>query len=103
MPRQAQFAAHLDGVAARGDALELDSFSQFRPFGAVEAGEEIEIPPRAPEFSVGDGFEPDLFLFADRALDFGVFDLLEIVGADFAFRASGACLLQAGRSEQAAD
>ena len=44
--------------------------------GAVEAPEEIEMPPRAAELAVGDGFEADVLLLLDDALDLAVLDRL---------------------------
>ena len=47
---------------------------------AVEAPEEIEMPPRAAEFAVGHRLQPDFFLLLDDALDLAVFDGLQISG-----------------------
>src|SRR5919106_3073556 len=70
---------------------------------AIEAPEEIEMPPGAAEFAVGHRFEPELFLLPDQPLDLTVFDRLELGGADLAFGAPGARLLERFRPQQAAD
>ena len=41
---------------------------------AVEAPEEVEVPPRAAELAVGDPLKTELFLFADHALDLAILD-----------------------------
>jgi hypothetical protein len=38
---------------------------------AIEAPEEIEMPPGAAEFAVGDRLQPGLFLLLDDPLDLG--------------------------------
>ena len=62
---------------------------------AVEAPEEIEMPPGAAEFAVGDRLQADLFLLLDDALDLAVFDRLQRGGVDLALGALLARLLQA--------
>jgi len=42
--------------------------------GAVEAPQEIEMPPRAAEFAVGDRREPDLLLLGYDAFDLAIFN-----------------------------
>ena len=70
---------------------------------AVEAPEEVEVPPGAAELAVGDRLQADLLLLLDDALDLAVLDRLERVGADLAFGASAARLVQRGGTQQAAD
>ncbi len=70
---------------------------------AVEAPEEIEMPPGAAEFAVGDRLQADRFLLLDDALDLAVFDRLERGGVDLALGVLLARLLQRGRAQQAAD
>ena len=71
--------------------------------GAVEAPEEIEMPPGAAELAVGDGLQADLLLLLDDALDLAVFDRLEVGGADLALGALCPRLLQRCGAQQAAD
>ena len=72
-------------------------------FGAVEAPEEIEMPPRAAELAVGDGMEADVLLLLDDALDLAVFDLLQLRGADLALGALGPRVMDRLGTQQAAD
>ena len=66
---------------------------------AVEAPEEIELPPGAAEFAVGDRLQADLFLLLDDALDLAVLDRLQRGGVDLALRAlARASFSAAGRS-----
>ena len=71
---------------------------------AVEAPQEIEMPPRAAEFAVGDRLQADLFLLLDDVLDLAVFDRLQLGGAVISplARRSRACF-QRGGPQQAAD
>jgi hypothetical protein len=72
-------------------------------FDAIEAPQEIEMPPRASEFAVGDRLQADLFLFADVALDFAAFDGGQFVGGNLAARSPCTRLLEGGGAEQATD
>jgi hypothetical protein len=65
------FVAGRDG--GKGDAAVHDV-----ALDAVEAPEEIEMPPRAAEFAVGDRLQPDRFLFFDDVFDLAVLDGLEL-------------------------
>ena len=61
------------------------------------------MPPGAAIFAVGDELHADLFLLPDQLLDLGVLDLLQVGGADLAFLALGAGLLQRLGAQEAAD
>ena len=64
MAGEADLAGHLDAFGARLHAREGDAALHHMALDAVEAPEEIEMPPRAAELAVGDGLQPDLFLLA---------------------------------------
>ena len=70
---------------------------------AVEAPEEIEMPPRAAELAVGDRLQADVLLLLDDALDLAVFDRLQRRRRDLALGALRARLMERGGTQQAAD
>src|SRR5258707_10907685 len=72
-------------------------------FDAIKAPQEIEMPPRAAEFPVRYGFQAALFLLADDALDFAVFDGGQLGGGNLSPRTSCAGVLEGGRAQQAPD
>ena len=103
MAGKADLAGDLDALVARRDAGEGDALVHHVLLDAVETPEEIEMPPGAAEFAVGDRLQADLFLLLDDALDLAVLDRLQRGSVDFAFGALLARLLQRGRTQQAAD
>ena len=84
-------------------ALELDLAFAKIGLDAGQRAKEIVIPECAAEFSVGDGFEADVFLAFDDGRDLAVFDCYELLGGNFAALALSARLLQWRRAQQAAD
>ena len=70
---------------------------------AVETPEEIEMPPGAAEFTVGDRSQPDIFLLRDDARDLAVFGRLQRRGIDRAAGVAGTRIAQRCRAQQAAD
>jgi hypothetical protein len=72
-------------------------------FDAVEAPEEIEMPPRAAEFAVGDRLQAALLLLPYDAFDLAVLDRLQRRRVDLAFGELRAGLLQRRGALQAAD
>src|SRR6185503_4394263 len=72
------------------------------PLDAIEAPEEIKMPPGTTELAVGGGLEPNLFLLANDALDLAIFHGLEIGRGNFTLGAFRARLFQGCRAEQAA-
>ena len=103
MAGKAELAGDLDALVAGGDAGERDAGVHDVLLDAVEAPEEIEMPPGAAELAVGDRLQADLLLLLDDALDLAVLDRLERGGVDLALGALRARLLQRGRTQQAAD
>ena len=83
-PRHAELAGHRDAFVAGIDRGELDAGVHDVLFGAIQAPEEIEMPPRATEFAVGDCLQPNLFLLLDDAFDLAVFDLRQLLRRDLA-------------------
>ena len=70
---------------------------------AVEVPEEIEMPPAAAVFSVGDGTEAEGLLFGYELGDFGVFDLAELPLGYPPLRKALPCLFEGIAPEEAAD
>ena len=58
----------LHAFIARRDRGKRDAGVHHVAFDAVEAPEEIEMPPRAAEFAVGDRLQADRFLLLDDRL-----------------------------------
>ena len=102
-PEKPILPVDLDALGLGLHAVELDAVGGCRGVDAVEASEEIEMPPRAAELAVGRELEPDLFLLLDDLLDLAVFDFLQLRGGDLAALALGARLLERRRAQQAAD
>ena len=50
------------------------------------AQKKVEVPPRAPELTIGDGGKADALLFLDDALDLTVFDGSQGRSVDLACR-----------------
>ena len=103
MAGEADLAGHLDAFGARLHRREGDASRHHVALDAVEAPEEIEMPPRAAELAVGHGLQADLFLALDDAFDLAVFDRLEVGRRNLALGALRARLAQRGRAQQAAD
>ena len=103
MAGEADLAGDLHALGARLHRREGDAFAHHVALDAVEAPEEIEMPPRAAELAVGDGLQADVFLALDDALDLAVFDRLQVGGRDLALGALLARLAQRGGAQQAAD
>ena len=85
------------------DAVELDAVVGGVALDPGQAFEEIEMPPRAPVFAVGDRLKADLFLLLDDLLDLAVLDLLELRGGDGAGLALRARVFDGRRAQDAAD
>ena len=87
-PGHAELAGDLDAFVARvrPPAKAMPAVHDVL-LGAVEAPEEIEMPPRAAELAVGDRLQADVLLLLDDALDLAVLDRLQRVGRDLALGA----------------
>ena len=64
---EAELADDARALRPRLQALECDALLHHVAFGAVEAPEEVEVPPGAAELAVGDGLQADLLLLLDHA------------------------------------
>ncbi len=103
MVGEAELAFDADALCLGLHALKLDTVIRRTDFDAVEHAEEIEMPPRAAEFTVGRELEPDLLLLLDDLLDLAVLDRGEVSRTDLALFPFGARLLQRRRAQNAAD
>src|SRR5262249_16017652 len=103
MPGEPELADHADALRLGLDALELDAVVGLVELDPVKHGEEIEVPPRAPEVAVARKLQSDLLLLLDHVPDLAVLDLLELGVRDLALLAPGARLLEGGGTQEAAD
>jgi hypothetical protein len=103
MAGKADLAVDLDRLGLGLHAVELDAAIGGVERDAVEAAEEIEMPPRAAEFAVGGELQPDVFLLLDDLLDLAVFNLPELGRRDCAAGAFDARDLERRGAQQAAD
>ncbi|MNP42591.1 hypothetical protein D3C76_1363670 [compost metagenome] len=53
------------------------------PFYTVKSPEEVEVPPRAAEFTIGYRLKTHLFLFLHELNDFVVLYFLQLLGSNF--------------------
>jgi len=103
MAREADLAGDLDALRLGLDARELDAVLGRERADAVEAAEEVEVPPRATELAVGRALQADVLLLFDDSRDLAVFDRFQGLGGDLARLVPGARLLERGGPQQAAD
>src|SRR5262245_50837056 len=100
---EAEFADDARALRPGLHTLERNALLHHVAFGAVEAPQEVEVPPGAAELAVGDRLEPDLLLLLDHALDLAILDRLERGRIYPALGVLLARLLQRCRTQQAAD
>src|SRR6516164_95913 len=91
---KSQLALDADALRLGLHAVELDAVVERVNLDPVEHAEEIEMPPRAAELSVGRELETGLLLFFDDLPDLAILDLLELGPADLTPLALRACFLQ---------
>ena len=103
MSGETDLAGDLDAFVARRHRGEGDAAIHDMALDAVEPPQEVEMPPGAAEFAVGDRLQAGRFLLLDDVLDGAVLDRFEFGGADLAFGAALARCFQRGRPQQAAD
>jgi GNAT superfamily N-acetyltransferase len=96
-------AGDLQTLVARGHCGEGDAGVHHIFLDAVETPEEVEMPPRAAEFAIGNRLQTDLFLLAYDAFDLAVLDRFQRRGIDRALGELGARVPQRRRAQQAAD
>ena len=102
MAREVDLAGNPERFRLGVDAVEFDR-RRADLLDALQAPEEIEMPPRAAKLAVGRELESDRLLSLDGALNLAVLDRLERRGVDLALGEFDARLLQRGRAQQAAD
>ncbi len=99
MVGESDLAGDFDAFVARRHRGKGDAGVHDMALDAVEAPQEIEMPPRAAEFAVGDGLQANRLLLFDDVFDLAVLDRFELSGADLAFGAPLArCFSAAGRN-----
>src|ERR1700720_4792542 len=101
--KPAEFAVEPQQDRPRLRSLELELALAVVRFDAVEPDQEIGLPGGAAVFTIGDGVEADLFLFADQLGDFLVLDRFPRIGVDFAAIALAARLFERRGTQQTAD
>ena len=97
MPVKTDSAGHCDGSRFRLYPVKLDAMLAFNQFHAVQTGKVIEMPPRTPEFPVGNGLQAGGFLARDHFTDTFIFGRFEGVCICFAVFIVGAGGFQPGR------
>src|SRR5262249_17505054 len=103
MAREADLAGDPDALRLGLDPGELDAVVGRERGDAVEAAEEIEMPPRAAELAVGRALQADVLLLLDDGRDLAVLCRAQRLGRDLAALMLGARLLERGGPQQAAD
>src|SRR6185295_9318602 len=75
----------------------------LRQLHAVEAVQEVDVPPVTAELAVGDRRDADRLLQRDHVADAAVLHCVELGRGDLAFLRLGARLMQLVRTQQTAD
>ena len=96
MAGKAELAGDAYSFVAGRDRGKSDPGVHDMAFDAVEAPEEIEVPPGAAEFAVADRLQADRLLFSDDVFDLAILDRPERVGRDLALGAALARGFQRG-------
>src|SRR5439155_7483569 len=84
-------------------ALELHAEALGRRLHPVEAADEVDVPPVAPELAVRHRLQADRLLKGDGAADAAILHRAQRGPVDLAARRAGARLVQLGWTQQAAD
>ncbi len=101
--RPADLANNVHGLGLGLDAVEGDAVIELHQFAAIEAGQEIEVPPRAAELTIGRGLQTDILLLLQDDLDLAILDRAQLIVGDPARGVLGARLLEGSGAQQAAD
>jgi hypothetical protein len=94
--READFAVDAHTGRSRRRADETRAEVGLVLGNAVEPPEEIEVPPRSPQLSIGDAAQPQFSLLRDDALDLSILDGLQARGIERAFRVAATRRLERG-------
>ena len=100
---EADLAHDLDDGGGRGRALERSAGRGEAGFHAFEPAEKVPVPRRPAELAVGYGFEADVLLADDGALDRLILDCREFGRAQVARGMALAGVLDLGWPQQASD
>jgi hypothetical protein len=103
MTGEADLAVDLQRVRLGLHAVKLNAVVGQVEGHAVEAAEEIKVPPGAAKLAVGGDFQPDFLLLSDRPFDLAVFDRPQRFRANLVALPLGARLFQRRRPQQASD
>src|ERR1700730_8758515 len=103
MAGEADLAGDLGAFVARPRRGKRDAGLHDGLLDTVEAPEEIEVPPRAAEFAVGDRLQAGRLLLPDDVLDLAVFPRSQLIRRDLALGAALARRFQRRGPQQAAD
>jgi hypothetical protein len=101
--KRAQLVVHSQHHGLRIDALKLDLPLAEVSLHPGQRSEKIVVPERAPEFTVGDGPQSDVFLSADCRRDLAILDRPEFIGGDFVSFPPGTSFFQRLGAQKAAD
>ena len=100
---EVELARDLQAFGLGVHAVELDALIDRHALAALQAPEEVEVPPGAAELAVGDELEADRLLLGDQLADLLVLHGGELRGRDGALGVFGARLLERRGAQQAAD
>src|ERR1700761_4499586 len=101
--REIDLADHAYRIVTGLHARELDAHVGVKQLAPGEMAEEIEMPPGAAEFTVGRELQPGRGLAVYDLLDLNVLGLAQLGGGDLALLEFRTRLLDARRTQQAAD
>src|SRR5205823_3990065 len=82
MGGEPELAGDAHALGPRLHALELDPLARRVALDAIEALQKIEVPPGAPELSVGGGQQSDVLLLPDHGRDLPILDVIELAGGE---------------------
>ena len=74
MAGEAQLSRHPHGARLGLGALELDALGRLVTFDALQALEEVEMPPGTPELAIGRRLQADRLLARDDLADLRILD-----------------------------
>src|SRR5215470_1166701 len=102
MTRKAEPAYHTRALRAGLHGSERNALVHFVALDTIESPNEIKMPPRAAQFTVGDRLQADFFLLSDNTFDFAVFESGQLGSAELSPAPTRARLFECGGAQQAA-
>ena len=103
MAGETQLPRYPHGAGLGLGALELDALGRLITFDTLQALEEVEMPPGAPELAVGGRLQADRLLAGDDLADLRILDAAQRLGGDLAGLTARARFLETRSAQQAAD